>query len=484
MNVGRYRLVAQRGAGPDGVSYRARPAGADTPVEVRVLGAAWADTDRRPLLSRRLHLAALLDHPAALRVEEFAPRHDPPYAALEWSEPPGPGDGLAGRVPLPASEAVALAHDLAGALAAAHRLGLVHGRLGPGRLRTTPASRRKLDFTGVEAEGPADPAPRAEADDFCRAPEPAAEGVLAAAADVYALGALLSWMLTGQAPGRPAGPEAPTQVLSGLRQLDPGVAADLDRLLQAVLAADPAERPAAREVESSLAVVLALLAGTRVIEAPPTPDDAGGPAGPGETCAAPPPADRTSREQRGRVRLLERLGQGTPPRDPVAERQQLGRFRLLEKLGQGGMGTVYRAEDLADGSVVAVKVLRADWAGRPEALRRFHKEARLLAEVNNPHVTNLLEVNEDAGVHYLVMEFVAGTNLAKVLSERGRLDEPEALAVLADVARALVDAHARGIVHRDVKPENILLVSGGVVSGEWSQPPLTTHHSPPTTPPR
>src|SRR5262249_22689678 len=90
---------------------------------------------------------------------------------------------------------------------------------------------------------------------------------------------------------------------------------------------------------------------------------------------------------------------------------RLGRFDLLEKLGQGGMGAVYRAKDPADGRIVAIKVLRPEWNTHADALRRFHKEARLLAEVNNPFVTNLLEVNEDAGVHYLVLEFVAGHSL-------------------------------------------------------------------------
>jgi serine/threonine protein kinase/class 3 adenylate cyclase len=122
------------------------------------------------------------------------------------------------------------------------------------------------------------------------------------------------------------------------------------------------------------------------------------------------------------------------------------------------MGVVYRAQDLSDGTVVALKVLRADWAQHPDALRRFRKEARLLAEVNNPYVTNLLEVNEDDGIHYLVMEFVAGKSLRELLDERGRLDEPEALAIMADVCRALIDAHKRGIVHRDIKPDNILLL--------------------------
>ena len=131
---------------------------------------------------------------------------------------------------------------------------------------------------------------------------------------------------------------------------------------------------------------------------------------------------------------------------------------LLELLGEGGQGAVYRAQDTASGSIVALKVLRAERAGRPEALRRFRKEARLLAEANNPHVVNLLEFNEDDRVPYLVLEFVAGKNLGDLLAEQTRLDEPTALAIMADVARALAGPHDRGIVHRDVKPANILLL--------------------------
>src|SRR5262249_51069802 len=155
-------------------------------------------------------------------------------------------------------------------------------------------------------------------------------------------------------------------------------------------------------------------------------------------------------------------GAGAPAGcDELLARGQLGRFRLLDKLGQGGMGAVSRAEDPASGGLVASKVLRGETARRPEALRRFHKEARLLAEVQHPNVANLLEVNEDAGTHYLVLEYVAGRTLGDVLKERGRLDEPFALAVIAEAARGLAEAPERGIVHRDLKPDNIVLVGSG-----------------------
>ncbi len=159
--------------------------------------------------------------------------------------------------------------------------------------------------------------------------------------------------------------------------------------------------------------------------------------------------------------------EGTNPEEghPL-DRDRLGRFRLLETLGQGGMGTVYRGEDLSTGLPVAIKVLKSAFANRPESLQRFHKEARLLAEVNNSRVANLIELNEDDGVHYIALEYVAGTNLADWVAGRGPIDEHQALSIVADVARALEAAHERGIVHRDIKPENILVIQESVVTKE------------------
>jgi serine/threonine protein kinase/class 3 adenylate cyclase len=136
----------------------------------------------------------------------------------------------------------------------------------------------------------------------------------------------------------------------------------------------------------------------------------------------------------------------------------LGRFLLLKKLGEGGMGAVWKAEDPLDGRVVAIKVLRSELAKNDTALKRFHREARMLAEVESPHIANLLELNEDDGLQYIVMEFVDGRDLLACVKARGRFAEREAVAMVADVARALREAHARGIVHRDLKPENMLLI--------------------------
>jgi serine/threonine protein kinase/class 3 adenylate cyclase len=123
------------------------------------------------------------------------------------------------------------------------------------------------------------------------------------------------------------------------------------------------------------------------------------------------------------------------------------------------MGQVFKAEDTSSGTTVAVKVLQSELAQRSDSLQRFHKEARLLAEVHSPFIANLLEIGEDQGVLYLAMEFVAGQSLAAFLKQHGPLGERFALEILCDVARGIAVAHERGIVHRDIKPENILLVA-------------------------
>jgi serine/threonine protein kinase/class 3 adenylate cyclase len=422
MDLGHYRLLAQRGAGPDGACYRAEERDGGAPVEVRVLAPARADAERWLRLARRLRLAALLDHPAATAVRELALEHDPPFLVVEASEGPTLAEDLAGRLPLPLAEAVGLTAALAAALAAAHRLGLLHGQLGPDRVWLAGPLQPKLDFTGLDTGTETD---AADLDASCRAPE-AGDG----AADVYALGALLFWLLAGRPAAGPAAlPPGPD-----------GVAG----LVQQMLAADPADRPPARTVEARLGALLEPVASTRL--AVPAAEGVGSSLS--QTTAAMPESSADA------LPTLEMM-----PGPAVPDR--LGRFRLLERLGQGGMGTVYRAEDPADGTVVAVKVLRPEFLHSPGALRRFHKEARILAEVNNPHVTNLLEVNEDAGIHYLVVEYVAGRTLGQLVGERGPLDEKTALAVTADVARGLAAAHERGIVHRDIKPDNVLLVGTG-----------------------
>ena len=140
-----------------------------------------------------------------------------------------------------------------------------------------------------------------------------------------------------------------------------------------------------------------------------------------------------------------------------------GRYRVESRLARGGMATVYLATDTRLDRVVALKIAHPELAGDPEFVRRFIGEARSAAKLSSPNVVAVYDQGSDGGLHYLAMEYVPGPTLRELLSERGRLSPREALDIIEGVLAGLADAHRSGIVHRDVKPENVLLGAGNVV---------------------
>jgi len=139
----------------------------------------------------------------------------------------------------------------------------------------------------------------------------------------------------------------------------------------------------------------------------------------------------------------------------------LGDFELNAKLGEGGMGAVYLARQISLGRQVAIKILPPKLAQNAELLERFKREARATAKLNHPNIIAGIDVGEANGYHYFAMEYVEGETLKSYLEREGTLKEGQACRVGAAIASALAHAHAAGIVHRDVKPENILLARDG-----------------------
>lgn len=420
MALSDYRLVAQVATGPDAVAYRAEIADGRA-VRLLLLSSARGDVHRWDEVQRRLRRTACVAHPGIVPIAELNLEADSPYVAFPWIEGHDLSTEFAGQLPLPATDAWALIKGWAAILDAAHRMGMAHGRLHPGTILRTAEGQWTIDITRTDPPALGGVHDCGEVADACRAPE-ATGKTPTAAEDVYALGAIFSWLISGRVPRR-----SDSDLTASIPSALDGSPRPSLRIVEAMRAEDPMERPVLDEIRTA-------------------PD-----LRPGATDlnATLPVAD------------VEPANSDVSPTNiEPAERQELGRYRLLRKLGEGGMGTVYQGVDQADGRVVAVKVIRESLADRPSLLRRLHKEARLLAEVNNPYVANLLEINEDDGVHYLVLEYVEGQSLSVLLRDRRQLPEVDALAIIADVARALEGAHARGIVHRDVKPENILVGPG------------------------
>jgi serine/threonine protein kinase/class 3 adenylate cyclase len=396
--------LAQLGAGPDGTVVLARRG--DQLVELHQLSFA-ADGPRWAALEARVRAIGAVGHAAVRAV--LALERAPATAVLEGdSFPP-----LAELIEQPAvdlARALGLLHELSRALAAAHRVGVFHGGIHPWSVWVGPADRPRFELTRL-ATRPAHHAWAAR----CRAPEAAdAPGDLDhqldridGAVDVYAIGRLLELFATEA--GRAADPA-------------------LTAIVQGATAHDPDARPAMAELVDRLHRRL-------------HPAGSGVPAK--REASAPGPA--------GEVRV------GRP-----AVGTAIGRYELVRQLGAGAMGEVWEARDTTGGANVAVKLLRPEIAASEELLRRFRKEARVLGKVGSPYIANLIDLNEDRGTHYLVLELVAGGSVGAACKRAGKLPERLALGIIADACRGLAEPHRLGIVHRDLKPDNMMFVRPGI----------------------
>ena len=141
----------------------------------------------------------------------------------------------------------------------------------------------------------------------------------------------------------------------------------------------------------------------------------------------------------------------------------LGDYKLLKKLGQGGMGTVYKAQQLSLDRVVALKVLDKGLASKGNFVERFLREARAMAKLDHPNVLRCFEVGQAKGFHFLAMELVEGGSVEGWLKKLGKLSVRDAMHIVIKTAEALQHAHEKNLIHRDIKPDNILFTKDGIV---------------------
>jgi len=137
------------------------------------------------------------------------------------------------------------------------------------------------------------------------------------------------------------------------------------------------------------------------------------------------------------------------------------RYQVLRLLGQGGMGTVYKARDRELDRQVALKVIRADMAANPEILKRFKQELILARQITHRNVIRIFDLGQAEGIKFITMEYIEGEDLKNVLRRKKKLEPDEAANIMAQVCRALEAAHAEGVIHRDLKPQNIMLDKSG-----------------------
>lgn len=139
-----------------------------------------------------------------------------------------------------------------------------------------------------------------------------------------------------------------------------------------------------------------------------------------------------------------------------------GRYELIEKIGEGGMAVVYKGKDRLLNRYVAIKILRPEYTKDEQFIENFRRESQAAAGLSHPNIVGVYDVGKEGNIHFIIMELIDGKVLSDVIKEEGRLDYKEAISIIRQVASALSLAHKNQIIHRDIKPHNILITSTGV----------------------
>ncbi len=139
------------------------------------------------------------------------------------------------------------------------------------------------------------------------------------------------------------------------------------------------------------------------------------------------------------------------------------RYELLEKVGEGGMATVYKAKCHYLNRFVAIKILKEQFCSDKEFVEKFKREATSVASLSDNNIVNIYDVGSENNIHYIVMEYVDGKTLKELIVEKGKIDPKETVRISKQIASALVCAHRNNIIHRDIKPHNILVTKEGIV---------------------
>ena len=139
------------------------------------------------------------------------------------------------------------------------------------------------------------------------------------------------------------------------------------------------------------------------------------------------------------------------------------RYEILERIGTGGMAIVYKAKCHRLNRLVAIKILKSDLAQNEEFRRRFNAESQAVAQLSHPNIVSVYDVSRGGDMEYIVMELIDGITLKQYMEKRGQLNWRESLHFITQIMRGLSHAHSRGIIHRDIKPQNIMVLRDGSV---------------------
>jgi serine/threonine protein kinase/tetratricopeptide (TPR) repeat protein len=493
----RYEILECLGTGGMGAVYRVRDRVLQEDVALKVLRPELiGDEAMGQRFLAEIRLARRVTHPSVCRIHEYGEDGELRFISMELVHGVDLRRLVAATRGLPAREALDLAIQAAEGLAAIHDVGIVHRDLKTPNLMRDRSGRVKVMDFGIakQARGLAGASLTATGmilgTPEYMSPEQAGAGTVDERSDVYALGVVLFEMLTGHVPFHGETPMA--TALKQIQEAPPlegpgaeGIAGDLLPLLRRALAKDPAARfQTAREMAAAMTA-----ARDGLSPAPPSAS-LGAAAAPPPTLVeaalptqqAAPTWHEATRSTGGLLPGLQETAivEDASPSMPALAPTRVGttfavsdvvagRYRVVRFLAQGGMGEVYEADDLELGGKVALKTVKPEIAAQKGAIDRFKREIAMARKVTHPGVCRIFDLGRhpSAGgsdVTFLTMELLSGETLSERIRARGRLGAKDALPLATQMAAALDAAHAAGIVHRDFKSSNVMLVRGA--SGE------------------
>ena len=453
-----YQILGEIGRGGMGAVYRARHVLLQEERAIKVVHSHHAgDQEFIRRFIREARVLSRLRDEHVVQLFEFWQSGDTLYMALELLQGESLAQRLLAQERLSVGEAVAIARGAAQGLAAAHDLGIIHRDVSPDNLPLVPDDQggglvKVMDFGIAKATGDQTSLTGSL---FLGKLEYASpeqcgldtdEGPIDRRTDVYSLGVTLFRMVTGKLPFESQSPHGfllkhasePPRSPSSL--LPPGsVPAELDRLILKALA---------KQRDARQTSMRALIEELDAVPCDPVEAPA-----PDVTVDLHAPT-LASADVAARVTGLRTRGLQTG--ESFAHK-----YVIQGRLGEGGMGVVYRARDTILDEPVALKVISSSIAADEGSLERLKREVVLARRVSHPNVSRIYDIGESDGIHYVSMELIDGRELSEVIRDRGRLRPVEAVPIVLQLLKALAAAHRVNVIHRDLKPDNVMITADG-----------------------